>query len=120
MNFLSDGYLIDEKKVGKEEKVVNLRFVEVTGPVIERKRLTPINPKPGTYTLVVRPSRGEPAFIKEYMFKGAELELVDHDLKWKTDFETPDKLKEYELEFALTVKNSGDLPIYISRLLWRN
>ena len=109
MQLLYDGYKIVSKSVNKEEKVAELRL---------RKRGTafgtPMNPNSGTYTLVVR-SHGETVFTKDFEFKGSKLELVDLDLKWKTDFSDVYKLKEHRVSLnAFTVKNSGDLPVYIS------
>jgi len=111
MQLLYEGYKIASKRVNKEEKVAELRL---------RKDISSsINPKPGTYMLVVR-SRfpdEETVYTKEFIYKGSKLELVDIDLEWETVFRDSWKLREHGVYLnAFTVKNSGDLPVYISKI----
>lgn len=75
----------------------------------------PSNPKPGTYTLVVR-SNGDYNFTKNFVFKGSKLELVDSDLEWKSYLEFEETRSYYKLGVGFKVKNNGDLPVYVARI----
>jgi len=108
MKLLHDGYKIDTRNVSKEEKGVYLGLT-TSDP------WRTLNPKPGTYMLVVR-SHGETVFTKDFEFKGSQLEIIDYELDWECIQVAPDYPKKYMLRFAFTVKNNGDLPVWIGQI----
>jgi hypothetical protein len=109
--------LLDEDKdaissayIYEDEKKANLAMSDY-------KFAAPINPKPGTYTLVVR-SHGKLVNKTEFTFGGPKLKLVNQESTWYTRcvFGVDPCVKEYKVALKFNLKNCGDLPIYISHI----
>jgi len=94
----------------KDEKKANLAMSDY-------KFAAPRNPKSGTYTLVVR-SHGNLVNKTEFTFSGPKLKLVNQETTWYTRcvFGIDPCLREFKAALKFTLKNDGDLPIYISRI----